>query len=157
MRTTWIFTTILALLGIALSTNQEDENLSIGEEEMSCDSPYFSMSAENLEASESDKFYRDLIRDITKHSPEDYSRMGEVSAFAYHALKKLDVRCSSYNQGCIGIPACDNVLERVPNRDGKKDIARKLYFSMKKIESIVNALVWFQVSSEPSALSYTTD
>ena len=111
-----------------------------------CDPEFFEMSEKNLKESGSDEYYRDFIAKTSLAKPDEYSRLGEVSFFAQEAFNGFEVRCSSQTKGCTGIPTCRDVLGHVQRHGGDRDKARKIYFSIKKIESIVDAIFWFHVS-----------
>ena len=149
MRPIWILTAIVAPLCHVLAHSSDDINVAVrreGEGQEDCDPDFFEMSEKNLKESGSDEYYRDFIAESSQANQEEYLRRGEVSFFAHHAFNGLEVRCSSQKRGCTGIPTCKDVLGHIQRRGGDKDKARKVYFSIKKIESIVDAIFWFHVS-----------
>lgn len=111
-----------------------------------CDPKFFEMTPKNLEESGSDAFYRDFILKNAKAHPEEYDRLGEVAFFARYAFNGIDVHCSSAKGGCTGIPLCKDILNHVEGRGGDKEEARNIYFSIKKIELMADAMYWFHVS-----------
>lgn len=111
-----------------------------------CDPAFFEMTDKNLKESGSDIFYRDFIAETSKKFPDEYTQLGEASFFARHAFHELDFRCSSKKGGCAGIPTCKEILTHVLDHKGDRVLARKVYFSMRKIVFITDAILWFEVS-----------
>lgn len=145
----WILTALLASLGQVMAANPDPTYLAargLGDGPDDCDPGFFEMTEKNLRESKSDEFYRDLISKTSKEHPEEYIRLGEVSFFARHAFNGLEVRCGSHKKGCTGIPTCTDILDYVKRHGGDKEKARKVYFSIKKIEFIIDAIFWFHVS-----------
>jgi hypothetical protein len=159
MKPIWILSSVSVLLsqttatndhGPAVQTNKESADVAVIEikdKPSECDPAFFEMTEKNLDDSGSDIFYRNFIIESSKRHPGDYIRLGEVSFFARYAYNGLDVRCSSFKGGCAGIPTCKEVLDHVLHRNGDRDLARKIYFSMKKVEFIVDEIYWFHVSA----------
>jgi hypothetical protein len=150
MKRIWILTAVLALASQIIA-HHIDGPISPAAGGASirpgdCDPAFFEMTDKNLKESGSDVFYRDFIAETSKKFPDEYTQLGEASFFARHAFHGLDIRCSSKNGGCTGIPTCKEILTHVLGHEGDKVLARKVYFSMKKIQFIADAILWFQVS-----------
>ena len=148
MRLIWILTAVLAPLSHTLAAGLDSTDLAVrrhADRPEDCDPAFFEMTKKNLKESGSDEFYRNFIVETSKEHPDEYLRLGEVSFFAHHAFTGLEVACSSRRKGCTGIPTCRAVLDHVQRHGGDKDKARKIYFSIKKIEYIVDAIFWFHV------------
>lgn len=149
MRSIWILAAILASFSQIVAGDSGPTHFAVRGSENGldhCDPEFFEMTEKNLRESESDKFYRDFIAKTSKEHPEEYTRLGEVEFFARHAFGGLEVHCNRHQKGCTGIPTCKDILDHQKRHGGEREMARKVYFSIKKIEHISNAIFWFHVS-----------
>jgi hypothetical protein len=146
MRSVWFLAAFVAPIWHAFAGNPGNVDHAVTRGGNDCNSKFFDMTEQNLRYSGSDKYYRDFILEESQKYPKEYAELGEISFFARHTFDGFDVHCGSKYEGCTGIPTCKRVLDHVQRHGGDEVLARKIYFSIKKIEFVADAIFWFHVS-----------
>jgi hypothetical protein len=120
-------------------TNKKETKVSMTE----CidNTDYFAMTDANLVISNQDAWYKNWT-ERCRNDPV-FRKYGEIRAFGREFLKDDDYECGLGLNGCTRRPSCKNVLSLYPD---DANMARRVYFTMKKHHEINDAIKTYYVS-----------
>ena len=97
-----------------------------------CDPQYFDVKYFN--ESHAGPWYAEWVHSVmAENSPAWQARMSEPQYFALHQLHWMDMDCGVTHKGCVNMPNCDQVLQRV---DGNVTLARNIYFILQSFHNL---------------------
>lgn len=122
-----------------------------------CPPAYFARTQQNIDESGSDEWYIKYTSAARSNHSNLDGPYREVDSFAKKALHETDFNCD-VRIGCSGVPSCNTIVKTTESHNKhlspteQLDLARKIYFSLKKIEAMNQELSLMWVSHKPVCL-----